>query len=334
MRRVTLLLLLSMTYAKAAETPQAVTVATVKEGSLTSSITGVGTFTTYNDVVLKAETAGRIETIHFKEGDRAKPNQKLFTIHNNVQQAKVKKAESTLKLSQNICKRKEVLFKKKFISPQDLEQAETQVQADEAEFALAKEELAKTEVLAPFDGVLSNRKLSKGAYVIEGDELVRLQDLTPIRLTFQLPQKEIPTVKLGDKLMATTDVYPDKTFEGKVEAIEPSVNEDTRSVTVYATFENKDELLIPGLYGRAQLSSSRQVQTSLIVPEQALVVRQDGIYVYKKEGDKAVLTKVTLGTRTTDHAQVLSGLKKGDQIVLEGQDKIHDGSPITVCSAQ
>ena len=334
MLRVIFLLLLSISSVKAEETPQAVIITTVKDSRLTPSITGIGTFTAYNDVVLKAEAIGRIETIYFKEGDRAKPNQKLFTLHNKEQQAKVKKAEASLKLSKNMLNRKEILFKKKFISPQDLEQTEAQVQADEADLALAKEELEKTEVYAPFDGVLSNRKLSKGAYVIEGDELVRIQDLTPIRLTFQVPQKEIPSIKVGDKVNATTDVYPDKTFEGQVEAIEPSVNEETRSVMVYTTFENKEELLIPGLYGRAQLSSSSRKSASSIVPEQALVIRQDGSYVYKKEGDKAVLTKVTLGLRTSDQAEVLSGLKTGDQVVLEGQNKLHDGSLITVGSGK
>lgn len=330
MLRVISLLFLFISAAKAEETPQVVIVTTVKESRLAPMVTGVGTFTPYNDVVLKSETTGRIEAIHFKEGDRAKPNQKLFTLHNKEQQAKVKKAEASLKLSKNILARKEALFQKKFISPQDLEQAETQVQADEADLDLAKEALAKSEVFAPFDGVLSNRKFSKGAYVAEGDELVRIQDLTPIRLIFQAPQKEIPAIKVNDKVTATTDVYPDKTFEGKVEAIEPSVNEETRSVMIYTTFENKDELLIPGLYGRVQLSSSSpQKSTVPTIPEQALVTRQDGTYVYKKDGNKAVLTKVTIGTRASDQAEVLSGVKTGDQIVLEGQDKIHDGSLIT-----
>lgn len=163
-----------------------------------------------------------------------------------------------------------------------------------------------------------------------GEKLVRIQDISPIRLTYQVPQKEIPNIKVGDKVTATTDVYPDKTFEGKVEAIEPSVNEETRSVTVYATFDNTEELLIPGLYGRAQLKTSLKKTSSLYIPEQALVVRPEGIYVYKRAGDKVTLTKITLGTRVEDQAEVLSGLKKGDQIVLEGQDKLRDGSVITV----
>lgn len=323
-----LLFIVFITPAIADEPPQAVVTTIVQESQPAESITGVGTFAAYNDVVLTAEISGRIETVHFKEGDSVKPNQKLFSFYNKEQTARVKKAEASLNLSQNLLKRKQELMKKKFTSQHDLEQTEAQVKENEAELELAKEALAKTEVRAPFDGVLSNRKVSKGARVREGDTLVRIQDLTPIRLNFRMTQKDIPFLKAGEKVVASTDVYPDKTFEGKIEAIEPSVEEGSRSVAVYATFENKDELLIPGLYGEAQLSVPSTSTPSLFIPEQALVIRSDGMYVFKKVGDKAVLTKITLGKRLEDQAEVLSGLQKGEEIVIEGQDIIHHDSPI------
>jgi len=335
MLRIVLLLIFFVADVRAdGRPPQVVVLTTVKEGSLNECITGVGTFTPYNDVVLKAEIAGRIETVHFKEGESVKENQKLFSLHAREQEAKVKKAEATLKLSKSSLERKAKLLEKKFISSQELEKTEAEMRSCEAELALAKEDLAKTQITAPFEGVLSAKKVSKGAYVTAGDDLVRIQDLDPMRLTFQLPQKDIPLIKVGDSIIATTDVYPDKSFEGKVEAIDPSVNEKTRSFTVYATFPNKEKLLIPGLYAHLNPSSSLQKTASLLVPEQALVIRQDGAYVFKKVADKAVLTKITLGTRTTDQAEILTGLQKGDEIVLEGQDKIHDGDAIAGVQVQ
>lgn len=329
MLRFTILLALCIPALKAQEPPQSVVTTTVKEMCLNPCVKGVGTFTPYNDVILKAEIPGRIESVEFKEGDDTKENQLLFRLHSDEQQAKVKKAEAALELSKSMLKRKKAVHQKGFLSPQELESVQSQVKINEAELTLAKEELEKTRILAPFEGVLSNRQVSKGTYVIEGDELVRIQDVTPIRLTFDVPQKEIPFIKVGDNLTATTDMYPEKVFDGKVEAIEPSVNEKTRSVTVYATFPNKEELLIPGLYGSAQLKTSTNAQTSLYIPEQAIVVRPDDVYVYKKVDNKAVLTPVSLGKRLQDKAEVLSGLKNGDEIILEGQDKLHDGSPIT-----
>lgn len=323
--------LFTITCVKAEEPPpQVVITGIVKESSLNQKLNSVGTFTAYDDAILKAETAGRIEAIHFKEGESVKANQKLFSLHNKEQEAKIKKAEAELALSRSILEKKQELARKNFGSVLELEQAQAKVKVDEAELALAIENLEKTIIRAPFEGILSERKVSKGSYVIEGDELVRIQDLTPIRLTFQIPEKELTTVKVGDKVIATTDAYTDKIFEGSIEALEPSVNEKTRSVTVYARCENKDKLLLPGLYGRVSIGSSCQKRNALVVPEKALVIRQDGTHIYKKSGDKAILIKVSLGLRSLDQVEILSGLQKGDEIVLEGQDKIRDGSSITI----
>lgn len=315
--------------ALAEDSPQAVVTIKVSEGSLSPTMHGVGVFKAYADTVLKAETAGRIEHIHFREGETVKAGQKLFTLYNKEQMAKVKKAEAALSLSQHTLHRKQELAKKKFTSKQDLEKAEAEVQINEAELSLAKEALSQTIIIAPFEGTLSERKQSKGSYVAAGDELVRLQDLTPIRLTFHIPEKDLTLIKVDMPVQTMTDAYPDKNFDGKIEAIEPAVNEKSHSVTVHARFENKDELLLPGLYGRISVILPTQKSAMLIIPEKALVFQQDGTYVYKKVDNKAVLTKVTLGMRTADQAEVLSGLKKGDEIVLDGLYKIHDGSVLT-----
>lgn len=323
------LLLFSVSYAKADELPQLVVTIKIKEGLLNSTLNSIGTFTAYGDAVLKAETAGRVEAIHFKDGGNARENDTLFTLCNKEQTAKVKKAEAALALSQNVLKRKQELVKKKFVCPQDLETAEAQVRSDEADLDLAIESLNQTIIKAPFDGVISERKQSKGSYVAAGDELVRIQDLTPIRLTFHIPEKDLTAIKVNDAVKATTDAYANTTFDGKIEAIEPSINEKTHSIVVHAQFENKDGRLLPGLYGRISVGLSNQKAAALLLPEKALVFQEDATYVYKKVGDKAVLTKVTLGARAADQAEILSGLQKDDEIVLEGLYKIHDGSLIT-----
>lgn len=323
-----LLLTLFAAPVRANEAPQAVVTVKVEENNLHETITGTGTFSPYNDITIKAEVDGRVEVVHFKEGDHAYEAQKLISFHNKEQLAKVKQAEASLKLTKNILSRKKSLFKKGFACREDLEKVEAQVQIDEASLAFAKEDLRKTVIKAPFEGVLSNRQVSKGSHVLKGDDLVRLQDIHPMRFIFHIPQKEIPFIKVGDKLTVTMDVYPNRSFEGIVEAIEPAVDEKSRSISVFATFDNSEKLLIPGLYGHAHLALSSQAKTALFIPEQALVIRLNGSYVYKVHNNKAVLTKVTLGKRLKDQIEILTGVKKGDVIVLEGQSKLQDGSPI------
>lgn len=332
--RYCLLLLIPFNLAKAEEPPQAVVITKVKESALNPTLNSVGTYKAYADAVLKAETSGRIEEIYFKDGQTVKAQQKLFKLYNKEQAAKIQKAEAALALSQNILKRKKTLNMKDFAPIQEVEKAEAQVQSDKADLELAKEALNKTIIRAPFNGILSERKQSVGSNVAAGDELVRIQDLTPIRLTFHIPEKDLNAIKVNDPVTVTTDAHPGKTFEGVIEAIEPSINEKTRSITVHAQFKNEKEQLVPGLYARISINLSGKKSAVLFVPEKALIFRQDGTYVYKKVGDKAVLTKVTLGTRTADQAEILSGLQKNDEILLEGLYKIHDGSAITASSVQ
>ncbi len=330
MRYAFLFLLAFVSALQAEMPPQVVVMGPVTSGPLVQHITAVGTFTPYNDVVLKAELEGPIREVHFKDGDIVKEGQPLITLHNKEQQAKLAKAKASHALSKTALERQKKLLEKKFGSQQSTDEARAQHQGDDAEVTLAQENLRKTKIVAPFDGVLSGRQIAKGSYVQPGDELVRIQDIASIRLIFHLPQKEIPAIQVGAPLKATTDVYPDKIFEGKIEAIDASVNEDTHSVMVYATFPNEDRHLIPGLYGQVQFPSSlSKKETSLRIPEHALLIRQDGTYVYKFVKGKAVLTPVTLGARAADYAEVLSGLQKGETIVLEGHDKIKDGDAIT-----
>jgi membrane fusion protein (multidrug efflux system) len=308
--------------------PQAVILTKIQEGSLQNKMMGVGTFTPYNDVTLKAEIPGCVEKSYVKEGQSVKEGQKLFSLRAHESLAKIKKAEAAVKLSHNSLERRKKLKEKEFISMQDVEKAEAELQTAEADLILAKEDFNKTQICAPFSGVLSMKKVSKGAYVSPNQDLIRIQDVDPIHLVFQLPQKDIALMAVGDPVVAKTDAYPDKTFPGTIEAIDPSVNETNRSVSVYATFSNPHYLLIPGLYAHLYPAASPSLKKTPVIPEQALVVQESGPHVYKKVKDKAILTKITLGLRTADQAEVVSGLQVGDEIVLEGQEKLFNGSPI------
>jgi len=308
--------------------PQPVVLTTVKEGTLAAGTSWAGTFTPYNDVVLRAEISGHIDKLYVKEGASVKEGEKLFSLKDQEARARVKKAAAALKLAQNGLNRKKKLKEKEFISLQDLEKAEADVDNAEAELVLAEEDLNKTNICSPFEGVVSMKKVSKGTYVSPGTELIRIQDIRPMRLVFQVSQQEIPSLRVGDSVIAVTDLYPSRTFKGTVEAIDLSINETNRSVTAYATFTNQDNLLIPGLYGQITPSHTASSSPVVVIPEQALVVRPEGTYVYKKVKDKAILTKITLGVRTADQVEILSGLAKGEEIVIEGQAILHDGDPI------
>ena len=228
-----------------------------------------------------------------------------------------------------------------------------------SELAIAEEGLTKTQVSAPFDGVLSSRRISVGAYVKDYDPLVRLQTLSPIRFEFQLPVQKISLIQKGQPVQTNTDAYPGRNFKGKIVVIEPRADEKTHNVKVLAEFPNAKGKLLPGMYGQISIPTTDKHE-GLIIPEEALVVRQKGLYVYKVLPEentcqpqkasnpelkakpepahmtkyKSKLVKITVGTRFNDQVEILSGLSKGDEIVLKGQDKINDNADIEVYKPQ
>lgn len=290
----------------------------------------IGSFYSLNAVTLKSQTQGIIEKIHFEDGASVATGAPLFTLHNAEQKAGIKKTKSALALSMNIFKRKQLLAERDFLSRDALEKAQAQVKADEAELDLAKEAYNKTIIRAPFNCVLSSRKISKGAYVSQGDELVSCKDLQPLRFNFQAAENQVSLLAKNQKVIVETDALRGEKFKGHVEVIEPIIDEKTRSAVVYAHFRNLDGKLLPGFSGHAYIETN-ETHEGIVIPEEALIIRQDGNYVFKViEDPKARLNKVTLGIHANDQVEILTGLNKDDEIVLKGQEKIKDGSDIIV----
>jgi membrane fusion protein (multidrug efflux system) len=308
--------------------PESVITGTAVCDKIHKTLEFVGGFYSLNAVTIKSEIQGIIERVHFEDGTSVTAGTPLFTLYNIEQKAKVKKAQSTLTLSMNILKRKQILAKREFLSKDELEKAQAQVEADEAELELAKEAYNKTIIRAPFNCVLSSRKISKGAFVSQGDELVNCNEIQSLQFNFQVPENQVNLLDKNQELLVETDANPGENFSGHIKTIEPIIEEKTRSAVVHAHFENKDGKLCPGFSGHAYIKTN-EIHEGIIIPEEALITRQDGKYIFKViEGMRVKLNKVTLGIRSNDKVEILTGLNKDEEIVLKGQEKLKDGSNI------
>lgn len=339
--------------------PPVVVAATVKQQEIEEGLNVPGSFYAVEDVIIRAKTNGEIKEICFHDGSSVKRGDVLFRIDNKEKKAALQRIQADLKLYAGQHKRAKELFDREFLSQSNLDKADANLAQAKASFAIATEELEKTEVKAPFDGVLSTREVSVGAYVQNYDPLVRLQSVAPIRFEFQVPATKIALLKKGQAINITTDVFPNKSFSGQIIIIEPRADEKTRNVKVVAELPNTDTQLMAGMYGNATVTTADK-HMALVIPEEALVVRRDGLYAYKIEKDdtkteaqannedgvvpasateetpktKATLVKINIGTRSKDLVEIISGLGQGDQIVLQGQDKIQDGTDIEVDKPQ
>ncbi len=266
--------------------------------------------------------------MHFAEGQPVKQGALLFTLDDAVYRADLATAEANLQLSQRNNERAIELLQRNAGTVRARDEAEAQLTINHAEVDLARAQLDKTRITAPFDGVVGLRKVSVGGYVTPGQDLVNLEDIDPIKVDFPVPERALSEVEVGQAIEITVDAWPEKTFNGKVYAIDPQIDAAGRSIAIRATIDNRERLLRPGLFAAVRLITEQR--EAALVPEQAIFAQAGKPYVYKVVDGAARLSEVVLGERRVGQAEIRSGLAAGDVVVTAGQMKLRDGTPVRV----
>jgi len=304
-----------------------VQLAPVKQSSVTTDATAVGTLIANESVMIRPEIAGRVTGIHFKEGERVAAGAKLLSIDSAEIQAQRAASESERLLSQQRHDRAVELYSKKFISSQALDEARANLSRAKARIDEDDARLRKSEIRAPFAGTLGLRMISPGAYVKAGDDVVRLEDTSVIKLDFRLPETFLARLRRDQQLTLQVDAYPERAFKGRTYAIDSSVDEKTRTVLVRARVPNAGGELKPGMFARVSLVLER-FPNALLIPEQAIVPRGGQNFVFRVVEGKALLTAVETGNRVPGEVQVLKGLSATDRVVTDGHQKLQNGMMI------
>jgi membrane fusion protein (multidrug efflux system) len=221
------------------------------------------------------------------------------------------------------------LLAKNFISAQAMDEIRENLNQSLAREAEIKAKLAKSTILAPFEGVTGLRQVSPGAYAKAGQDIARLEGIGVLKLDFRVPEAYLRRIRTGQPLVINVDAYPGESFSGTIYAIEPSVDESTRTVLLRARLPNPGVRLKPGMFARVNLDLERR-ENALLVPEQAIVPRGDGRFVFRIADGKAQLVKVEMGARRPGEVEILKGLEAGDTIVIDGQLKLQDGAAVSV----
>jgi membrane fusion protein, multidrug efflux system len=313
--------------AQAAATP--VETAAVEMTRLPQSITAVGSLRSDESVTLRPEVAGRIATIQFQEGQRVTKGMTLVRLDAAINEAELQQARANHTLAKSKFDRAVDLAKSNFISGQARDEAESNYKVAEAALALVEARLAKMEIKAPFSGIIGLRSVSIGDYVKEGADLVNLESIDPLKVDFRVPEVYMRQVQSGQPLEITLDAYPNKTFEGRVLAVNPLLDATGRAVVIRAQVKNQDASLRPGMFARVRLIT-KDVAEALVVPEQALVPQGNEQFVFKVVDNRAVRAKVEVGQRRDGKAEILSGVTVGEIVVTAGQQRLRDGVPVVL----
>jgi membrane fusion protein (multidrug efflux system) len=249
-----------------------------------------------------------------------------------INAAEVQQAKANLTLAKSKYDRAVELSQRNFISGQAKDEAENNLRVAEAAVALVEARLAKTEIKAPFSGVIGLRVVSVGDYVKEGADMVNLESIDPLKVDFRVPETYMRQVQPGQTLTVTLDALPNRKFEGKVLAVNPLIDAAGRSVVIRAIVRNADTSLRPGMFTRVNLIT-RDEKDALVIPEQAIVPQGDEQYVFRIVEGKAARVKVDIGQRRDGKVEVLKGLDVNDLVVTAGQLKLREGMPVTISTA-
>lgn len=306
--------------------------AKVSASGFQDDVAAVGSLKSNESVVLRPEIAGRIAAIHLREGMPAAKGAVLVALDAATQAAELRQAEANLALSQANYRRTEDLYQKKFVAERARDEAAANLKVLEAAVALAQAKLQKTQIRAPFAGIVGIRNVSVGDYVKEGQELINIEDIGSLKVDFRLPESYLSRLQKGQAVELSADAMPGQAFKGVLDAIDPLLDASGRAISLRARLANPDLKLRPGMFVRVRLAFGGERQ-GLSVPEEALVPAGNDNFVFRVAEGKAQRVMVKLGQRRGATVEIAEGLKAGDEVVTAGQLKLRDGVPVKAAPA-
>jgi len=305
-----------------------VVAATVQQEPIVESISLVGTLAANELVEIRSEIDGVIEGIAFEEGQNVEKGDVLFKINEEKLSSAVAQADANYRLARANLNRSESLFEARTISSQEYDQARAEYEASRANLSLVRQQLEEATITASFSGVMDERLVSQGQVVGRGDLLSRLISLDPIKVEFNVPEKFLSRVQPGLNAEIRVVAYPDKKFSGEVFFVSPRLDPVTRTALIKARINNEDGLLKPGMF--AGLNLNLVVRSdALTISETALMMRGQvtELYVITEE-ETAELRQVETGVRLPGKIEIVSGVSKGEPVVIEGVQKLNPGAPV------
>ncbi|HUH27512.1 efflux RND transporter periplasmic adaptor subunit [Gelidibacter sp.] len=300
----------------------------LKAEKFAENLTLSGTLEANEEIELRSEVSGIVESINFEEGSKVSKGQILFHVNDIELRAQLSQVKTAQQLASENQRRAKLLLEKQAISQEEFDVANADFESARAQSDLIAAQLSKTTVRAPFSGTIGLRSISKGTYVTPTTPIANLVNTNQLKLTFAVPEKYVSQMQVGTVLVFTTSNSREE-HTAKIYAIEPQVDIATRTLRMRAIAENKEGKLYPGTFANVTLPLET-VNNALLVPTEALIPIQNGKKIFVKENGLAKEVVVETGARTATDVRVLSGIKVGDTILTSGVMSLRNGTPIKV----
>ena len=297
--------------------------------SLSIQSTYVGNLLPNQRLIMRSEIDGVIENIYFVEGEEIVKNKKLVDISTKELSLKLKIALADSKLAESNLNRDEKLAKKNLIPNSQLDQTRTFAERALLNKELAKISLNKSLINSPLKGTVKTRFVKVGEFVRKGDRLAEILEVDRILVKVNIPEQEILQIKIGQKVDISLYILENKKFEGQVKKIGLEADASNRTFPVQIEVDNRERELRPGMLARVTFTQ-RVDKDQVVVPRHTIMERDTGRIVYVVDNGKAFQREVSIGISQREKVQILMGLNKGEQLVVEGHTKLTDGEEITI----
>ena len=310
--------------------PVGVEVARVEKMPIVEEAVAAGTLRANETVTLRSEVSGRIQRVGFTDGARVTRGTVLIALDASVSAAEVEQARAELALARANYERTAELAQRNFVSASAKDQAAATLSVLEAKLKLAEARLAKSDLRAPFNGVMGLRNVSPGDFVKDGADLAVIEDLSSMKVDVRLPERYFGRIRRGQPIQLSFDSLPGKSFTATLDAIDAQIDANGRSLLARGKLANPDGGLRTGMYARARVVL-RANPNALGVPEEALIPQGTETFVWRIQDGKVTRTRIEIGLRQQGRVEVMSGLALGDQVVTAGQLRLQrDGQEVRV----
>lgn len=319
--------------------PTTVTSAEVKQADWQPMLSAIGSISPVQGAMISAELAGTVAEINFQSGSLVKKGDVLLKLDASAEIAQMRSAYADAELAKNDLDRARGLVDRKVISAAEFDAAQSKYTQKKAAVENMQSVIDKKQIHAPFDGTAGIRAVNPGQMVKVGDPLVSLQALGQVFVDFSLPQQQLADVKPDLPVKVTTDAIPGREFEGKLTAVNSSIDPTTRNVSLQATLDNQDNALRAGMFARVKVLLPQKKPT-LFIPATAVSYAPYGnsVFIIEKKRDEKTKQEslilrqqfIRTGETRGDFVAVTNGLKANEQIVSTGVFKLRNGMNVVV----
>jgi membrane fusion protein (multidrug efflux system) len=341
--------------------PMTVELAKVYKTPLADQITVVGNLIGDATVAVVPRTAGRLQELSVRLGDRVTRGQRLAKIEDfeiveqvkqaeaaqEVSQATIRQREADLQLAETNVERSRSLFERQLLPKQTLDDNEARYQAALAQLDLARAQttqskarldelrinLANTVISSPVNGFVAKRNVDPGAFVSQNTPVADVVDITRVRLVANVVEKDLKELESGNSAQVEVDAFPGETFMGRIARVSPVLDPATRTAPIEIEIPNSTFRLKPGMYARVGITTQTKKE-ALVLPASAVVDLGGRRGVFQLQNENAVFRTVQVGSEQGAIVEILAGLKEGDEVISTGAGSLRDGDRVALAGGR